>query len=83
MLYIGEIESVKEVAVIPFIEQTWFLWWIFATLAILRWLHVISAHSAQEAPEVSAPTEAEAPVGLGRGPSRNRKTPRFGSEHAY
>lgn len=83
MLYIGEIESVKEAAVIPFIEKTWFLWWIFATLAILRWLHVMSSHTAQKAPEVSAPADLEAPADFGRGPSRNRKTPRLGSEHAY
>jgi hypothetical protein len=26
-----------EEVVIPFIEKTWFLWWILATLIILRW----------------------------------------------
>jgi hypothetical protein len=25
-----------------FLEKTWFLWWIIATLAILRWFHLVS-----------------------------------------
>lgn len=28
---------------IPFIEKTWFFWWILAALAILRWFHMFSS----------------------------------------
>lgn len=27
----------------PFIENTWFLWWIFALVVIFRWFHILSA----------------------------------------
>jgi hypothetical protein len=27
-----------------FIEKTWFIWWAFAVVAILRWFHVSSAN---------------------------------------
>ena len=30
--------------VIPFIEKTWFFWWILSTLSILRWFHLFSSH---------------------------------------
>lgn len=26
-----------------FLEKTWFVWWTFAALVILRWFHVISS----------------------------------------
>ena len=26
-----------------FFENTWFIWWVVAAIAILRWFHVISA----------------------------------------
>ncbi len=35
--------------VIPFIEKTWFLWWILATLVILRWFHLFSSHTDDSA----------------------------------
>lgn len=28
---------------IPFIEKTWFLWWLVATLIILRWFHLFAS----------------------------------------
>lgn len=30
---------------IAFIEQTWLLWWLLATLIILRWFHLFSSKS--------------------------------------
>lgn len=35
--------------VIPFIEKTWFFWWILATLSILRWFHLFSSHTDDSA----------------------------------
>ncbi len=67
---------------IPFIEKTWFLWWTFATLAILRWFHVISCHTEQEGLERPCPDKHASPDSAGRG-SGSRKPPRFGSEHAF
>ena len=31
-----------------FFEKTWFIWWVFAFLSILRWSHTISANSRTE-----------------------------------
>jgi len=31
---------------IPFFEKTWFLWWIFAVVVILRWFHTQSEDGA-------------------------------------
>jgi len=33
---------------IPFFEKTWFLWWIFAVVVILRWFHTQSTDGAFE-----------------------------------
>jgi len=33
---------------ISFFEKTWFLWWMFAVLIILRWFHTQSADIAFE-----------------------------------
>lgn len=30
------------------LEKTWFIWWIVATLAILRWFHVVSINAGVE-----------------------------------
>jgi hypothetical protein len=70
------------ISFISFIEKSWFLWWIFATLAILRWLHVISCHTEQEGLELPRPDEQASPDSAGRS-SRGRKPPRFGSEQAF
>jgi hypothetical protein len=34
--------------VIPFIEKTWFLWWIVATLFVLRWFHLFAFRTDDE-----------------------------------
>jgi hypothetical protein len=68
--------------VIPFLEKTWFFWWTVATLAILRWLHVISCHTEQEGLELPGPDEQASSDSAGRSSGR-RKTTRFGSEHAF
>jgi hypothetical protein len=50
--------------VIPFIEKTWFLWWIVATLVILRWFHLLSskmfALGARRKPDWSSGRQREA-----------------------
>jgi hypothetical protein len=28
--------------VILFMEKTWFLWWVFAIVVIVRWFHLLS-----------------------------------------
>jgi hypothetical protein len=33
--------------VIPFIEKTWFLWWVLANLLVLRWFHLFSSASQE------------------------------------
>jgi len=34
---------------VEFFEKTWFIWWIFSSLAILRWFHIISSSRDLEA----------------------------------
>jgi hypothetical protein len=31
-----------------FIEETWFLWWLFAVVLILRWFHITSMDTDAE-----------------------------------
>jgi len=31
--------------VIAFLQKSWFLWWILATLVILRWFHLFSSRT--------------------------------------
>jgi hypothetical protein len=31
-----------------FIRETWFLWWMLAVVAIVRWLHVLQTPAAWE-----------------------------------
>jgi hypothetical protein len=62
-------------SVIAFIEQTWFLWWILATLIILRWFHLFSSNAEgdRDAPsldEEQAAAIASGPRGSG---SMNRR----------
>ena len=44
---------------IPFMEKTWFLWWIFATWVILRWFHLFSSRIDDSAIEVPASSEEQ------------------------
>ncbi len=50
----------EEKVVIPFIERTWFLWWILAILVILRWFHLFSSGPEDSAIQVSLPKEGPA-----------------------
>ena len=34
---------------IAFLQKTWFLWWILATQLILRWFHLFSSRTDDEA----------------------------------
>jgi hypothetical protein len=34
--------------VIPFIQKTWFLWWMLSTLVTLRWFHLFSSRTDDE-----------------------------------
>jgi hypothetical protein len=34
--------------VIVFLQKTWFLWWILATLLILRWFHLFTSNKEDE-----------------------------------
>ncbi|MGA7218194.1 MAG: hypothetical protein WBX38_07770 [Candidatus Sulfotelmatobacter sp.] len=42
-----------------FIEKTWFLWWMLAMVAGIRWFHLISVNSKVEGFEAPAPEEEE------------------------
>ena len=82
-MYIIGSEMAKEVLVIPFLERTWLFWWTIATVLILRWLHVISCNTNQEALGAPDAAEEETPSDVGAVPSRKRNPPEFGREHAY
>jgi hypothetical protein len=34
--------------VIVFLQKTWYLWWILATLIILRWFHLFTSDKEDE-----------------------------------
>jgi hypothetical protein len=48
-----------EGSVISFFQKTWFLWWILATLIILRWFHLFSS-SAETGLDTAASDEEQA-----------------------
>ena len=45
---------------IPFIQKTWFLWWILATLLILQWFHLFSSRTVERALEAADSAREEA-----------------------
>jgi hypothetical protein len=46
--------------VILFIQKTWFLWWILASVVILRWFHLFSSSTHETALEAVDSGEEEA-----------------------
>ena len=40
-----------EEIVIAFMEKTWFLWWMFAIVVIVRWFHALPLDTPSEAPD--------------------------------
>jgi len=58
--------------VIPFIQKTWFVWWILATLFILRWFHLFSSHPDEGALEVPDSGERKAVTASNQIPSEPR-----------
>ena len=50
---------------ILFLEKTWFLWWIFAVAAILRWFHGIAAGPELGNPETCVEAGKENTQDLG------------------
>jgi len=51
---------VEEKVVIPFIERTWFLWWVVALIVILRWFYLFSSRADDRAIEIYRATEEQA-----------------------
>jgi hypothetical protein len=46
--------------VISFIAKTWFLWWMFAIVIVLRWFHLlVSANAKMESPNALASEEEQ------------------------
>ena len=46
---------------IPFMEKTWFLWWLLATVVILRWFHLLSSRATLEASKQTSTPRKESP----------------------
>jgi hypothetical protein len=46
---------------ISFFEKTWFLWWMFAVVVILRWHHVLSAYPGSES--LDSPKQEQSELG--------------------
>jgi hypothetical protein len=59
----------EEKVVIPFIERTWFLWWILAILVILRWFHLFSSGTEDSASEVFLSKDGQAGTAPDQTPS--------------
>jgi hypothetical protein len=45
--------------VILFLEKTWFVWWMLATVVGLRWFHLLSANVKLEGLEAQAAEKEE------------------------
>lgn len=43
---------------IPFIEKTWFLWWILSILVIVRWFHLFLS-PADDSADQATPVERQ------------------------
>lgn len=54
---------------ISFIEKTWFLWWILATLIILRWFHRFSSSAESGVNAAASDEEQAAAIASGPRPS--------------
>jgi len=59
--------------VIPFIQKTWFLWWILATLFILRWFHLFSSDPDEGSLEVPESGEGKAVTASNQNTLGNRE----------
>jgi hypothetical protein len=40
-----------EEIVIAFMEKTWFLWWMFTIVVIVRWFHALPLDTQSETPD--------------------------------
>lgn len=58
-------KAVEDGVVIPFMEKTWFLWWILASIFLLRWFHLISPTTGDRGFEARDSSEEQAPVPSG------------------
>jgi hypothetical protein len=55
---------------LPFVKETWFLWWMLVILLIVRWFHVVSAPADQ----VWEAEEAEVASGWRQGYSQTLRS---------
>jgi hypothetical protein len=55
--------------VIVFLQKTWFLWWILATLFILRWFHLFAFRTDDERAFEEPDSAKEKSAGSNRIPS--------------
>ena len=51
---------VEERVVIPFLEKTWFVWWVLSTLVVLRWFQIFSSPADESTLEIDASSEEQA-----------------------
>lgn len=51
---------------LPLLDKTWLLWWMFAVVVILRWFHVLSANSGSDASDSANYEEGESNVISGK-----------------
>ena len=59
---------------VPFFQKTWFLWWILATLIILRWFHLFASSAEDDGAFEAADSPEEASAGSKQIPSGNAKS---------
>jgi hypothetical protein len=48
ILWLGTRPFLEEI-VIAFMAKTWFLWWMFAIVVILRWFHALPLNTQSDA----------------------------------
>jgi hypothetical protein len=59
-------DRLRRSSVIVFLQKTWFLWWILATLVILRWFHLFSSRTDDEGAFEAAESREEQAAAIGK-----------------
>jgi len=56
----------EDKSMVRFFEETWFVWWVFAIVVIVRWFYIVSADRAWEDSlrATASPKTSSVPRGL-------------------
>jgi hypothetical protein len=64
----------ENITLIHYMEKTWFLWWIFAVVVIMRWFHLLQSTTELEKPDTHNSAAPPAHSGSGEFSAPKRKS---------